>query len=87
MVVTDHKPLGKIFGERALNEIQNTRIFRLKQRTLPWFFGVHYMSATTNLAADAASRYPTFTNKINLHAGDLIDESLLIASLSNKVCR
>ena len=48
VVVTDHKPLVKIFGERALNEIQHTRIFRLKQRTLPWLFEVHYMSCKTN---------------------------------------
>ena len=41
MVVTDHKPLVKIFGDRILNETQNTRIFRLKQRTLPWLFQVH----------------------------------------------
>ena len=29
VIVTDHKPLVKIFGDRALNEIKNTRIFRL----------------------------------------------------------
>ena len=87
VVVTDHKPLVKVFGDRTLNEIQNTRIFRLKQRTLPWLFEVHYMPGKTNLAADAASRYPTLTNEINLHDGDLTDESLLIASLSKEVCR
>ena len=42
VVVTDHKPLIKIFGHCDLNKIQNTRIFRLKQ--LPWLFQVHYMS-------------------------------------------
>jgi len=34
LVVTDHKPLTKIFGDRTLNEISNTRLFRLQQRTL-----------------------------------------------------
>ena len=87
MVVTDHKPLVNIFGDRTLNEIQNTRTFKLKQRTLPLFFEVHYMPGKTNLGADAASRYPTLTNKINLHDSDLTNESLLIASLSNEVCR
>ena len=87
MVVTNHKPLVKVFGDRTLNEIQNTRIFRLKQRTLPWLFEVHYMPGKTNLAADAASRYPTLTNEINLDDGDFSNESLLIASLSNEVCR
>ena len=35
LVVTDHKPLVNILGDRTLDEISNTRIFRLKQRTLP----------------------------------------------------
>ena len=58
VVVTDHKPLTKIFGDRTLDEIYNTRLFRLKQRTLPWRFRVEYLPGKTNLAADAASRYP-----------------------------
>ena len=33
-VVTDHKPLVKIFRYRTLDEITNTRLFRLKQQTL-----------------------------------------------------
>ena len=33
LVVTDHKPLTKILGDRMLDEIHNTRLFRLKQRT------------------------------------------------------
>ena len=33
VVVTDHKPLQKIFGDRTLDEIDNTRLFRLKQRS------------------------------------------------------
>ena len=39
-VVTDHKPLIKILGDRRLDEIVNTRLFRLKQRTLPWKFSI-----------------------------------------------
>ena len=37
VVVTDHKPLTKIFGDRTLDEISNTRLFRLKQRTIMAF--------------------------------------------------
>ena len=65
MVVTNYKPLVKIFGDRTLNKIQNTCIFRLKQRMLPWLFQVHYMPGKTNLAADAASRYPSLINEVN----------------------
>ena len=59
VVVTDHKPLVRIFGDRTLDEITNTRLFRLKQRTLPWRFEVEYLPGATNLAADAASRHPS----------------------------
>ena len=44
------------------------------------------MPGKTNLAADAASRYPSLINEVNSHDSDLTDKSLLIASLSNKVC-
>ena len=58
VVVTDHKPLTKIFGDRTLDEISNTRLFRLKQKALPWFFRIEHMAGTTNCAADAMSRHP-----------------------------
>ena len=57
VVVTEHKKLVNIFGDRTVNEIQNTCIFRIKQ--LPWLFEVHYMTGKTNLAADDVSSYPT----------------------------
>lgn len=65
VVVTDHKPLVKIMGDRTLDEISNTRIFRLKQRTLPWFFEIFHMPGKTNPAADATSRYPSPNNTEN----------------------
>ena len=78
IVVTDHKPLVKIFGDRALNEIQNTQIFRLKQRTLPWIFEVQYMPGKTNLATNAASHYPTLSSVIDSHDGDLTNNHFLL---------
>ena len=35
LVVTEHKPLVKILGDQTLDEISNTRMFRLKQQVLP----------------------------------------------------
>ena len=43
LVVTDHKPLVKILGDRTLDEIDNSRLFCLKQRTLPWRFEIVHM--------------------------------------------
>ena len=57
-VVTNHKPLVKIFGDRALDEITNMRLFRLKQRALPWYFKIAHLTSATNYATGAASWHP-----------------------------
>ena len=59
VIVTDHKPLTKIFGDRTLDEISNPRLFRLKQRTLPWRFEIRHLPGRSNHDADAASRNPS----------------------------
>ena len=59
VLVTDHKPLVQILSDKALDQISNPRIFRLKQRTLPWCFDVAYLPGKTNAAADATSRHPS----------------------------
>ena len=58
LVVVDHKPLTKILGDRTLDEIQNPRLFRLKQRTLPWVYEIHWMPGKGNAFSDATSRHP-----------------------------
>ena len=64
VVVTDHKSLVKIFGDRTLDVITNTRLFRLKQRTLLWRFEIFHMPDLSNQAADAASRHLVLCNFI-----------------------
>ena len=59
LIVVDHKPLVKLFGDRRLDEISNPRLFRLKQRTLMWRFEVQYQKGVNNTCADAMSRYPS----------------------------
>ena len=80
LVVTDHKPLTKIFGDRTLDEVTNTRLFRLKQRTLPWRFDIAYLPGKTNKAADATSRHPTSTTASVSSIHDLAEE-LTMASI------
>ena len=58
VLTTDHKPLVKILGDRALDEIHNPRLFRLKQRTLMWQYRIVHVPGKSNAAADATSRYP-----------------------------
>ena len=62
IVATDHEPLIKLFGDRTLDEITNTRLFRLKQRALPWKFQIQYVPGKQNPFADATSRYPSRTD-------------------------
>ena len=65
VIVTDHKPLIKIFGDRTLDEITNSRLFRLKQRTLPWRFEIRHLPGTSNHAADTTSRHPSQSSTEN----------------------
>ncbi|KAJ8359136.1 hypothetical protein SKAU_G00156610 [Synaphobranchus kaupii] len=65
VVVTDHKPLVKIFGDHTLDEITNSRLFRLKQRTLPWRFDIVHLPGKSNHAADATSRHPSPSGSAN----------------------
>ena len=65
VVITDHKPLVKILGDRTLDEITNSRLFRMKQRTLPWRFDIQHMPGKSNHAADAASRHPSPSSSVN----------------------
>ena len=58
VVVTDHKPLTKLLGDRRLDEIDNPRLFRLKWRTLIWRFKMEYQRGCSNPFADAVSRKP-----------------------------
>jgi hypothetical protein len=84
LVVTDHKPLVKIFGDRTLDEITNTRLFRLKQRTLPWRFDIMHMPGKANHAADATSCHPSPTG--STHGNGIPDymETVLMGAIQRE---
>ena len=88
LVVTDHKPLVKILGDRTLDEITNSRIFRLKQRTMPWYFEVAHLPGKTNSAADATSRHPshsTYAEQASVSLCSTMDsaEQSIVAAIRN----
>ncbi len=58
IVVVDHKPLLRIFQDRALDDINNTRLRNLKERTLRYRFKVIHIPGVKHKAADATSRHP-----------------------------
>ena len=65
VVVTYHKPLVNIFGDRTLDEISNTRLICLKQPTLPWHFQIAHLPGKSNCALDATSRHPMCYSEVD----------------------
>ncbi len=53
------EPLVKIFGDRALPDITNSRLRNLKEKTLMYDFTMLYIPGVRNSTSDALSRYPT----------------------------
>ena len=58
LLVVDHKPLVRIFGDRRLDEIENDQLYRLKRKTLRWRFEIEYQPGKIHFLADAVSRNP-----------------------------
>ena len=89
VVVTDHKPPTKIFGDQTLHEISITPLFQLKQRTLMWRFGIAHLPGSINTAADSASRHPATSEFFAAISGGerdtpySLEEALLVSVWQN----
>ncbi|VDI04801.1 Hypothetical predicted protein [Mytilus galloprovincialis] len=58
IIAVDHKPLLKIFGDRLLDQISNTRLRNLKEKTLRYKFKMMHAQGAKHRAADAVTRKP-----------------------------
>ncbi len=58
-VAVDHRPFLKIFGDRSLDHICNTRLRNLKEKTLRYHFKIVHIPGVINTAPDTLSRHPT----------------------------
>ena len=67
-VAVDHKPLVRILNDRALESIENPRILRLKEKTLPYEYKIIHVPGKSNNAPDAMSRYPTKSGPAEDHS-------------------
>ena len=56
-VVVDHEPLVRLLSDRELADIPNPRLFRIKEKTLPYLYQIHYSPGIDN-PADPLSRHP-----------------------------
>ena len=90
LVVVDHQPLVKLLGDRRLDQIDNPRLFRLKQRTLMWRFNIEYQSGKKNEFADAMSRHPNLFAElasIAMQSENDLKEELVVAGISSDIDR
>ena len=53
IVTVDHKPLLKILGDSTLDQISNTRLRNLKEKTLRYRFKIIHVPGAKHKAADA----------------------------------
>ena len=57
-VLTDHRPLLPILNSKKLDEIENPRLQRLRQKLMMMTFTARWQRGTAHQAADALSRSP-----------------------------
>ena len=73
-LVVDHKPLIKLLGDKCLDDIPNTRLLRLKEKTLQFQFQVVHRPRLMHKAPDFVSRYPQGAPYHFLEECSMVDE-------------
>ena len=58
IVAVDYKPLLKVMGDRALDDIANPRLRNIKEKSLRYRFRVLHIPGVHNTVADALSQHP-----------------------------
>ena len=58
IVAVDHKPLLGLLNKKGLDQIENNRLCKLKEKTMSYRFGIIHVPGLKNKIADAESRYP-----------------------------
>lgn len=58
IIAVDHKPLLKLFGDRSLVDIPNSRLRNLKEKTLRYRFKMLHIPGVKHRVADCLSRHP-----------------------------
>ena len=66
VIVTDHKPLLGILGDRDIGTIENPRLQRFKSKILRYTFKIRYCPGKWQRGADAISRYPAPTTNATI---------------------
>ena len=56
VIATDHKPLLKVLGDRKLEDIDNPRLAKLKEKTLRWKYDIIHVPGKIHVGPDTLSR-------------------------------
>ena len=83
VVAVDNQALVKILNDRSLDTIQNPRLLRMKEKTLPYDFKIVYIPGVSNLTPDFGSRHPTRLNAVTVQGDadeDVTSEEEIIMS-------
>lgn len=67
LIATDHKPLLKVLSDRALEDIKNPRLLRLKEKTLMYTYKITHVPGGWHHGLDALSRYPSQASSAAVH--------------------
>lgn len=71
MIVVDHKPLFKIFGDRSLEVIPNAQLGNLKEKNHRHRFRMVHIPGVKNKTADSVSHHPSGSRITdNMNFGD-----------------
>ena len=69
-VCVDHKPLLGVLGDTELEKIDNTRLEKLKEKTLGWRFRIVHTPGKSMPGTDALSRAPSSADLLMLQHFD-----------------
>lgn len=83
IIVTDHKPLVKLLGDRKLEDIDNPRLLSMKEKTLLYRFTMKYIPGKKNHIPDAASRFPTGASEEAVDDPLNIEHTVFITGISS----
>ena len=86
LVATDHKPLLKVLGDRKLEEIDNPRLLKLKEKTLRWQFDIIHVPGKTHIGPDTLSRKEVTNCLVNIDCDETPwDETDMELSIESQV--
>ena len=81
IMAVDHKPLHKVLGNRSVENVQNSCLRNLNEKTLGFRFRMVHAPGIQNKVADSILRYPSgnpYPDKM-----DLLDDAACITTQVN----